>query len=326
MIYALSILTLLSVFVIMREFKVYRLIIYTGIFSAFVALIYLVLGGPDVAMAEGAVGVYSTLFLIIAAEKYYRLTKKDLKSGIDYSRKVEVDKDTVITTNKFSIVVAVILVGGLGFLFYNFIPNVDANPYLRNQFLERAAWEVGGLNNIGAILMSYRLYDTLFEALLLVVAIMAVSHLSFFDGVYLTRGQKSEILNNPIAFYSIRILSPLILLFGIYLIINGHLGPGGGFQGGLAVAGFFICRYFIHDIYDLNVKKVLQLEEIVFMALVAVGIITVFLDITAHIPFLDETSWVVQHGKLIAANALVGIKVACGFFILFYRYITIERN
>lgn len=31
-------------------------------------------------------------------------------------------------------------------------------------------------------------------------------------------------------------LLPAILLFGIYVIVNGHLSPGGGFSGGAVLA------------------------------------------------------------------------------------------
>lgn len=33
-----------------------------------------------------------------------------------------------------------------------------------------------------------------------------------------------------------RKLSPFILLFGVYLVTFGHFSPGGGFQGGVALA------------------------------------------------------------------------------------------
>ncbi len=34
-----------------------------------------------------------------------------------------------------------------------------------------------------------------------------------------------------------RVLYPFILVFGAYVIIHGHLTPGGGFQGGVAIIG-----------------------------------------------------------------------------------------
>ncbi len=33
-----------------------------------------------------------------------------------------------------------------------------------------------------------------------------------------------------------RLLVPLILLLGVYVFVNGHLTPGGGFQGGAILA------------------------------------------------------------------------------------------
>jgi multicomponent Na+:H+ antiporter subunit B len=37
-----------------------------------------------------------------------------------------------------------------------------------------------------------------------------------------------------------RMMCPFIIMFGAYLIIHGHLTPGGGFQGGVVIAAAFI--------------------------------------------------------------------------------------
>ncbi len=37
-----------------------------------------------------------------------------------------------------------------------------------------------------------------------------------------------------------RIFAPLIIVFGIYVTLHGHLTPGGGFAGGLVIAGAVI--------------------------------------------------------------------------------------
>ena len=39
-----------------------------------------------------------------------------------------------------------------------------------------------------------------------------------------------------------RVLVPPIIIFGIYVILGGHLGPGGGFSGG-AVIGAGLILY-----------------------------------------------------------------------------------
>lgn len=37
-----------------------------------------------------------------------------------------------------------------------------------------------------------------------------------------------------------QIICPIIFLFGLYIIVHGHLSPGGGFAGGVILAGAFI--------------------------------------------------------------------------------------
>ena len=40
-----------------------------------------------------------------------------------------------------------------------------------------------------------------------------------------------------------RLIAGLILLFGIYVVLHGHLSPGGGFAGGIMIAGSFILLF-----------------------------------------------------------------------------------
>ncbi|MCL1996938.1 MAG: DUF4040 domain-containing protein [Defluviitaleaceae bacterium] len=315
LVYTLFFMLFVSSFMIMFERRVYRIIIYTCVFSLLISLIYLVLGSPDVAMAEAAIGTYAIIFFIVVAERYYG--REAIKTTFIPSSKNKKSGFFIKTSLAF---VFVSIVAGL---FIAFSPSMDANLYLRDQFILRAYEEVGGQNIIGNILMGYRLYDTLFEALALVIAVMAVGNFSWLDREQATPIDSSEVKRDRVAVYSIRIISPIILLFGIYLIINGHISAGGGFQGGVAVACFFICRYMIHNIHDMPVKKVLKLEEIIFVTLVLVAVVAVFFDVSTFVE--HEYLTIYQNIHLVVVNSLVGIKVACGFIVLFYRYITIER-
>ncbi len=38
----------------------------------------------------------------------------------------------------------------------------------------------------------------------------------------------------------VRLLAPLVQLFGLYVIFHGHYSPGGGFQGGVIIAASYI--------------------------------------------------------------------------------------
>ena len=48
--------------------------------------------------------------------------------------------------------------------------------------------------------------------------------------------------NDAILQMSAYVLVPAIIIFGIYVILNGHLGPGGGFSGG-AIIGAGLILY-----------------------------------------------------------------------------------
>jgi multicomponent Na+:H+ antiporter subunit B len=55
------------------------------------------------------------------------------------------------------------------------------------------------------------------------------------------------------------IVSPFIMLFGLYVIFHGHYSPGGGFQGGtLLAASLLLIRLAAGiDIAQLQFKRIL---------------------------------------------------------------------
>lgn len=51
-----------------------------------------------------------------------------------------------------------------------------------------------------------------------------------------------------------KIAIPLILVFGVYVITHGELGPGGGFQGGVILGAGFILYGLIFGVATLEKK------------------------------------------------------------------------
>jgi len=321
MIYPLLGFWLLSAFILLYEQKVGRIIIYFGIYSLITAAVLLLMAAPDVAMAEIAIGAFSTIFFVIVAEQYYSLAYRsdlsqedDLKTeGLNYKKESKF---------KSSVLPLVFVLMIFGLVLY-FVPGNDPSTLLKEEYIARFMSEMGGENAVTAIYLGYRVYDTIFEALVLVVAVVAVLHMSFYDRPMIADGIHSDINRSGIAIFIIKIISPIILLFGIYLIVNGFLTPGGGFQGGVAIATFFICRYLIYNIFDLPIGKILRMEKLVFVSIVLFAIAGVFIGLVDHAPPYLMTF--VQNFYLVILNALIGIKVACGFTLLFYRYVSIER-
>jgi multicomponent Na+:H+ antiporter subunit B len=93
--------------------------------------------------------------------------------------------------------------------------------------------------------------------------------------------------DGPIVLLVSRILSPFIMLFGLYVICHGHYSPGGGFQGGaMLAAGLLLVRLGLgFDLAQLQFKSALGIP------LGAVGVLIFFgvglLAVIAGGPLLD---------------------------------------
>ena len=303
-----------SALLIVLEQRIGRIIIYLAIFSLISSVAYLFLGAPDVAMAEAAASVFTTIFFIICFEKHF---------SQDQQPATPAEKRTM--KNALKTVVPILFIVFLFVLVLVAMPTGRAAVVnLGAQYLAQFESEFGGENAVTAIYLGYRVYDTLFEALVLVIGVVAVIHMSHFKQTAVAEGEHSEVEKDSMAVFAIRIICPVMLLFGVYLILNGHLSPGGGFQGGLAVATYFICRYMIYDVYDLPIRKLLRLEELVFAGIVVFAVILVFWGFMDYFP--PRIQPYVRTMHMLLMNGLIGLKVACGFIILFYRYIAVERK
>ena len=301
---------------IIFEERIIRVFVYFGILSLFTSVAYLLLGAPDVAMTEAAINAFVTVFFVVCFERYFSYRKRG-GTETDWARVPQIMQYTIKDVLRYIPAGAFCI--ALFFLFMHFVPTMEVNTHLKDLYIAHAAEDVGGTNVIGAIYLGYRVYDTLFEALVLVISVVAVIHVSAHSATTVAKGRSSRIQRwGGMAVLIIRIISPIMILFGIYVIANGHLTAGGGFQGGLAVAAFFICRYMIYDIYDLPIKKVMKYEEGVFLASVLIAIVVVFADVVTYSPIVSQY-------YLIIMNVLIGAKVTCSFVILFYRFIAIER-
>jgi len=294
--------------------RTYRVMIFFGVFSLITSVIYLFLGAPDVAMAEAGISAFTTIFFIICVEKYYSHVE-----NLQLEKKASAIKFKKIF---FKMLPPFLFTAGLCGLFIWFVPIGYANTTLRDQYLLQFMGDVGGENAVTAIYLGYRVYDTLFEALLLVTAAVAVIHLSWYSQTAVPDGRHSEIESSRMAKFTMRIICPIILLFGMYLVMNGHISAGGGFLGGLAFASCLICRFLVRGIYDLPIEKIIKLEELTFINIIILPILAVF---TGVVYLYWDAADLLQPIYLMIMSGLVGLKVAFGFFVLFYRYVAIER-
>lgn len=126
-----------------------------------------------------------------------------------------------------------------------------------------------------------------------------------------------------------RLTVGLILLFGIYIVLHGHLSPGGGFAGGVIVALSFVhlMLAFGKDVAVSKISKNLasNLESIGALMFLTVGLLgflggSFFLNILPKgIPFNLFSA-----GTIPLSNISIGIKVGVGLFSIFLALVILE--
>ena len=51
-----------------------------------------------------------------------------------------------------------------------------------------------------------------------------------------------------------RLIAGLIFLYGVYIVLHGHLTPGGGFAGGVIMAGAFILLILAEGLEEMQIE------------------------------------------------------------------------
>ncbi|MFH0842908.1 MAG: MnhB domain-containing protein [Bacteroidota bacterium] len=132
---------------------------------------------------------------------------------------------------------------------------------------------------------------------------------------------------------TVQLISGLIFLYGIYVIVHGHLTPGGGFAGGVIIAGAFILQILAagSDFMKLTREELgstmyenLAILVVVFLALSG------FL-FGAKVFFYN---WLPKGtvGELISAgilplyNIFVGIEVAASILTIFLALVIFKEE
>ncbi|MCQ2519029.1 MAG: hypothetical protein MJ107_00720 [Lachnospiraceae bacterium] len=131
-------------------------------------------------------------------------------------------------------------------------PDNPVNNEVSERYIEKGMEETGAVNIVAGMILDYRAFDTLGESNVLFVAACAVLILLRIsvekegDAAVQLEMEADDRMYEPkddiILQTTATILVPLTLLFGMYIIMNGHISPGGGFSGG-AVMGAALILY-----------------------------------------------------------------------------------
>ncbi len=238
-VFALFLLTLLVVtaIAIVRSEDLFSAVVLSGIFSLLMAANFFVLDAADVALTEAAVGAGVATVLLLGA-----LTLTPTRERARSRRRWLAL--TAVAANVAVIVFATIDAPNLG------DPQAPVHQHVSPWYLENTAEYVGVPNVVTAVLASFRGYDTLGEAFVILIAGIGVL---FTLGAGRDRllakdpeprpqeGLKHHLIPKVVS----RMLIPFIVLFGLYVQFHGDFGPGGGFQAGALIAAGMILHSII---------------------------------------------------------------------------------
>ncbi len=212
-------------------------------------------------------------------------------------------------------------------------PSTPANSSIVSQrYIENGLQETGATNIVAGMILTYRAFDTFGETNVLFIATICVMILLMVDEETIKAREKTpktrSLLDDPILKFTAGILCPVIFIFGIYIILNGHLSPGGGFSGGAILGAGMILYANAFGFEKTNrffSEKTYKVTKIT--ALCAYGFIGSYFYILGangienHIP-LGTPGALLSGGIILPIDIAVGVEVACtmyAFFALFRR-------
>jgi len=147
-------------------------------------------------------------------------------------------------------VFAVALAGLAGLLFWGVAGLPDFGHYqgaYGNQLNREVVPERHTTNVVGAIVFDYRGVDTLGEEFILFTAVLGVV-LLLREGRETEKEQEEkvelgdEVRSDAIRLVGLAMIAPAFAL-GLWLVAFGYVTPGGGFQGGVVLAGAVLLAY-----------------------------------------------------------------------------------
>jgi multicomponent Na+:H+ antiporter subunit B len=216
-------------------------------------------------------------------------------------------------------------------------PENPTNNELSSYYIEHGLEDAGATNLVANMILSYRVFDTFGESSVLFLAAASVIMLLSRDSKNTNEQLLQKYRWEDSAEYEAkdrllrsctRILLPAIATFGIYVIFNGHLSPGGGFAGGSILGGGLIL--YAQEFSNRGVKEFFteHLYHIIKVTALAVyGLLLLYYAFTGA-NGLDSHIWlgipgtILSSGIIMPINFMVGFEVACtiyAFYALFHK-------
>lgn len=250
----------------------------------------------------------------------------------EHNRKLQLfSKFYEVVSVLFVVVLMAILLYVVSYLPPTGNPANPDNNEVSAKYIEDAMKDTGAVNIVTGMILDYRAFDTLGESNVLFIATCTVFILlradkhskklkeEESDRLY---EPKNDIILQKAAFF----LVPMIIIFGIYVILNGHLSPGGGFSGGAIIGSgliLYVNAYGFKKIERFFTQK--TYKTICFVALLFYCLAKTYSfycgahHLETGIP-LGTPGDIVSSGLILPLNICVGMVVACTMYAFYAMF------
>ncbi|XMB73112.1 MnhB domain-containing protein [Mycoplasmatota bacterium WC30] len=185
--------------------------------------------------------------------------------------------------------------------------------------------EIGSANIVTAVVVGYRGFDTLGEVTVLFISALGVALI--FGGSAKQKRLDLKFKPNFMLRVGSKVLFVIILMTSIYIILHGHLTPGGGFPGGAIIASAMLLMYLADDKFRSNIRGFKILEGVAGSVFVIIGL----LGLVFATYFLQNFLPVGTVGALISGGIipiiyiLIGLKVGSEISGIVDNFLTEEE-
>lgn len=206
------------------------------------------------------------------------------------------------------------------------------------RYLEKGLEETGATNFVAGMILDYRAFDTFGESCVLFTAVCCVFILLRIDHdgdknnpiklALEENDRKFEPKNDTILQRIAVFLVPVILLIGIYILLNGHLSAGGGFAGGIILGSGLVLNLLAFGfknterIFTGKTFRITTTCALLFYCLAkSYSFYTGANGLHSGIP-LGTPGAIISSGLILPLNVCVGLVVACtmyGFYCIFRK-------
>lgn len=240
-----------------------------------------------------------------------------------------------------AITCCIALIGVLLFTVANLPRYGEENPrttQVVERYVEKGLEETGAVNIVSGMILDYRAFDTLGESHVLFTALLCVMILlgkdrknmrrEYEDFYVVNRDTYFDISRDPIIRCVGMVILSGIFLFGIYILLNGQISPGGGFSGGAVMGAaliLFAAAFGFERVDRYFTRKLLMCISFASLAFYSFAKGYVFFTgangIENHIP-KGIPGAILSGGLILPLDIAVGMVVACtmyGFYSLFRR-------